>query len=105
MILKPRKKPLPLQKLEAAIPRLEPNHRKLADMKEELARRMKGYIGEKKTDYHLEDLANKATILHSVCLEQNGKEFEMDTILITSQTLYIIESKNYERTITFDTHL
>src|SRR5699024_7650121 len=29
----------------------------------------------------------------------------MDTILITSQTLYIIESKNYERTITFDTHL
>ena len=53
MILKPRKKPLPLQKLEAVIPRLEPNHRKLPNMKEDLAIRMKGYIGEKKVDYTL----------------------------------------------------
>lgn len=105
MILKPRKKPLPLQKLEAAIPRVSSIPLKLADMKKDYAKRMKGYIGEKKVDYQLEPLASQASILQGFVLSHCGKKFEIDTLLITHHAGYIIEGKNYNGTITFDTVL
>lgn len=103
MIIKRRTKPLVLQKLDAIIPRLSPNFPRLAELQGEVSRRYKGHIGEKKVDYHLDRFANNYTILQGVCLEVEGKRFEIDTIVITQQAIYCIECKNFNGVITFDT--
>lgn len=105
MELRQRKKPLPLQKLDAIIPRLPKNFRRLADMQKDQANRYKGYIGEQKVDYHLRLLARKFTILKDVCLKVDGKTFQIDTIVITPYAVFPIDVKNYDGTITFDTIL
>lgn len=105
MIIKKRTKPLVLQKLDAVIPRLSPQFPRLAGLQEEASRRYKGYIGEQKVDYHLDRFSNKYTILQGVCLQVEGKTFEIDTLVITRQAIYCIECKNYNGTIIFDTIL
>ncbi|WP_188455886.1 nuclease-related domain-containing protein [Virgibacillus oceani] len=103
MIIKKRNKPLPLQKLDAIIPRLSPQFKKLSDMQHEAANRYKGYIGEQKVDYHLDLLPGNHTILHDVCLAVNGKTFQLDSVIITPHAIFPIEIKNFDGTITFDT--
>src|SRR5699024_10972360 len=99
------RKPIELRKLEAVIPRLHPNHPKLSEIKHEAARSYKGYIGEKKVNYHLEQLTDTFTILQSVTLNVTEKNFQIDTIMISDYAIYIIESKNYSGIITFNTIL
>jgi|SRR5690625_170187 len=103
MIIKKRTKPRVLQTLEAVIPRLSPQFPRLAELQGELSRRYKGYIGEQKVDYHLDQFARKYTILQGICLELQRKNFEIDTIVITQQAIYCIECKNFNGTIIFDT--
>jgi len=98
-----RPKPIRLQKLEAILPRINPTHPKYAEMEKELAQRIRGYIGEKQVDYHLETLSHKAIILPGVNLQNNGRNFEMDHFLATPHAVYIIDTKNFVGTITFDT--
>src|SRR5690625_2780935 len=105
MIIKKRTKPRVLQKLETVIPRLSPQFPRLSELQGELSRRYKGYIGEQKVDYHLDQFAHKYTILQGICLELQGKNFEIDTIVITQQAIYWIECKYYNGTIIFDTIL
>ncbi|MGY0691486.1 nuclease-related domain-containing protein [Virgibacillus sp. FSP13] len=106
MIIRRRPKPRPLEKVEALIPRIPSHFKQLADLQQDAAKRLKGYIGEKKVDYHLDQLAHRYTILHDVCLKtQNGKTFQIDTIVITQHAIFLIDSKNYTGTITFDTIL
>lgn len=100
-----RTKSLVLQKLEAVIPRLPQNHPRLPDLEYELAREMKGYIGEKRVDYFLEELAGRFTMLRGICLRVGGKRFQIDTLMITDNAIYIIEVKNVSGTVTFDTTL
>lgn len=105
MIIKHRSKPPILQKLDAIIPRLPHHFPKLEAMKKEAAIRNKGYIGERKVDYHLEKLANQSTILQDVSLRSEGKKFQIDTILITNYAIYCVESKHIAHTIVFNTVL
>src|SRR5690625_3796340 len=98
-----RPKPIRLQKLEAIFPRINSTHPKYTEMEKELAKRMRGYIGEKQVDYHLESLSHKAIILPSVNLQYSGRNFEMDHFLATPHAVYIIDTKNFVGTITFDT--
>ncbi|WP_106496245.1 NERD domain-containing protein [Lentibacillus sp. Marseille-P4043] len=106
MIIRRRPKPLPLEKLEALIPRIPPHFKQLPELQQDVARRLKGYIGEKKVDHHLDQLAHRYTILHDVCLKtRNGKTFQIDTIVIAQHAIFLIDSKNYTGTITFDTIL
>ncbi|WP_099159574.1 NERD domain-containing protein [Virgibacillus ndiopensis] len=103
MIIRRRTKPLPLQKLDAVIPRLSPQFKRLPEMQLDAANRYKGYIGEQKVDYHLELLPGNFTILHDVCLAANNKSFQIDSIVISPHAIFIIEVKNYDGTVTFDT--
>lgn len=106
MIIKRRSKPLVLRKLEAAIPRLPQNFPRLQEMKEEISIRFKGYIGEQKVDYQLEQLPRKFTVLHDVYLKSHGcKKFQIDSQVISNNALYIIVVKNLNSTITFNTIL
>ncbi|MFD1037230.1 nuclease-related domain-containing protein [Virgibacillus byunsanensis] len=105
MIMKKRNKPLPLVKLDAIIPRTSPKFPRLPDMKQDAAKRNKGYIGELQVDYHLDHLAKRYTILKDVYMRIHGKNVQMDTVVIAEHTIFIIDSKNYDGTITFDTIL
>src|SRR5690625_7644499 len=81
MIIKRRSKPLSLQKLKAIVPRISVNgnHMLIRELNKEIDKEYKGYIGERKVDYFLDILANRATILQSVCLRVNDKNFQIDT--------------------------
>ncbi|MFC4557956.1 nuclease-related domain-containing protein [Virgibacillus kekensis] len=105
MIIKKRRKPLPLEKLDAAIPRLSPQFHDWQNIKSDAAIMQKGYTGELKVDYHLEYLANQYTILQDVYLKVNGKNFQIDSAIIAEHAIYLVDAKNYSGTITFDTIL
>lgn len=105
MIIRKRKKPRPLQKLKALIPRLHPNHPNLESIKIDAAKRYKGYIGEQKVDYHLERIPMQHTIAHDVQLTNTDQKFQIDSLILTKKAIYIIETKNFDGTITFDTNL
>ena len=105
MVIRRRKKPLVLQKLEATMPRLSSRFPKLSEIQQDIAQRYKGYIGEQKVDYHLEILAPQFTIIQDVCLKNQGRKFQTDSIIITNHAIFCIESKNYDGTITFNTIL
>lgn len=104
MIIRKRSKPLPLQKLEAALPRLTQHHPRIQDITYEFNKLRKGYIGERQVDYHLEQLPSKYTILHDVYLKPpKRKSFQIDSLICTNNALYIIESKNFNDKIIFNT--
>ncbi|WP_373893860.1 NERD domain-containing protein [Virgibacillus natechei] len=105
MILKKRSKPLILKKYEAILPRLHPSFPRLADVRHEYNKSKKGYEGELDVDYHLEMLPREYTILQDVCLQVQGRTFQMDNLVITQQAINIVDVKNYNGTIIFDTAL
>ncbi|MEN1968830.1 nuclease-related domain-containing protein [Lentibacillus sp. N15] len=106
MLLRKRSKPIPLLKLEVLIPRMPLYFKQLPIMQADLASRVTGYIGERKVDYQLRSLTRKYTILHDVYLElPYGNSVQIDSLILTPNAIFIIESKNYKGTITFDTVL
>jgi hypothetical protein len=56
----------------------------------------KGFLGEKKFDKMLEILSNEWLILNDLLLEFNNTYFQIDTLLISQDTFYIIDIKNSE---------
>ncbi|WP_164667766.1 nuclease-related domain-containing protein [Virgibacillus doumboii] len=105
MIIKKRDKPLPLKKLDAAIPRLSSRFPRLSKMKKDAASRQKGYDGELEVDYFLEYLAGTHTIIQDVYLRVNGKNVQIDSLLASKHAIHVVDSKNLSGTITFDTNL
>lgn len=106
MIIKRRSKPLVLKKLETVMSRLPPHFSGIAKLQSDITKRYKGYIGEQKVDYHmLQLLPPKFTLLQDVCLQVNSTKIQLDTIVITQHAIFIIEIKNYNGTLIFDTLL
>lgn len=56
----------------------------------------KGFEGELKLDAMLEALSSEYFILQDLLLEHNNTVFQIDTLVIFSQTIYLFEVKNYE---------
>ncbi|WP_138419102.1 nuclease-related domain-containing protein [Aquibacillus sediminis] len=90
--MNPRKKSSELVTLEML------NHRMplSPDEKKRLAKLEKGYQGEKKFDGMLETLGQQAIILTDLLLETNNTKFQIDSIVILQNMLYLFEVKNYE---------
>ncbi|MBY7144617.1 NERD domain-containing protein [Virgibacillus sp. NKC19-3] len=105
MILKKRTKPRILKKYEALLPRLPPNFPRLADVRHEYNKNKKGYEGELDVDYHLKWLPHEYMILQDVCLKTQERTFQMDNLVITQQAITIVDVKNYNGRIIFDTIL
>ncbi|MFX3623267.1 MAG: nuclease-related domain-containing protein [Ectobacillus sp.] len=104
MIVKERKKPVKIQKLEALLRRLPPQHPKQKEIEENLAKSLSGYRGEQSLDYYLSFLPPKQQlILHDLRLKENGRYFQIDTLILTKAFILIIEAKNIAGTIFFDT--
>lgn len=58
--------------------------------------RKKGYEGELKSDEWLKDLSSNWLVLHGLLLEHNGSRFQIDTLVIAFEKIYILDIKNYK---------
>lgn len=103
MFIRKRKKPLTLQKLETLIPRLSLSCKQLPYIKQDAAKLQKGYNGERRLDFYLQSLSNNYYILSDVGLEFYNRKFQIDSLIISPHAMYLIETKNFEGTLTFDT--
>ncbi|RIU94767.1 nuclease-related domain-containing protein [Oceanobacillus picturae] len=104
MINKKRNK-TELDHYETLLSRMRPDHPQFREVESDYARRKKGYIGERQVDYYLEGLASEMTILQDLNLSVEGKNMQLDNLLISQHAAYIVEVKNFTGAITFDTAL
>lgn len=105
MIIKKRYEPVPLTKLKAVLPRLPRQFSSLPKIESDIAIRTKGHIGEKKVDYFVEQLPAPFTILHDVYLKNGQDTCQIDSLIMSNHAIYLIETKNFNGTITFNTTL
>ncbi|MBU8878123.1 NERD domain-containing protein [Bacillus sp. FJAT-29790] len=56
----------------------------------------KGFEGERNFDEWLKNLSNDWIILNDLLFESNNTLFQIDTLLISPETIYMFEVKNYE---------
>ncbi|MFK4998085.1 nuclease-related domain-containing protein [Bacillus sp. N9] len=56
----------------------------------------KGYDGERMFDSLTESLQSECLILNDLLLEINNTVFQIDTLIIFPETIYIFDVKNYE---------
>jgi hypothetical protein len=56
----------------------------------------KGFIGEKKFDLLVENLSCEWLVLNDILLEFNKSFFQIDTILICQDEIYLLDVKNFE---------
>lgn len=103
MIVKERKMPIYLRQLEALFRRVPTDHPKRAAISETLAKHKAGYKGEQAIDYPLSFLPDKKySILHDVRLFDQDHYFQMDTLILSSQFILLLEIKNITGTLLFD---
>jgi hypothetical protein len=106
LILKPKKLPLRILKLEALRRRLPVNHTSRKRIEEEYKIAMAGYKGEKSIEYYLADFSDeKHHIFHDLRFLHKGEDFfQLDIVMLTSHYLLILEIKNITGTLYFDRH-
>ncbi|TWI59847.1 nuclease-related domain-containing protein [Halalkalibacter nanhaiisediminis] len=104
MITKERKRPLKIQKLEALLRRLPSHHPKYEMIKEALAKSIAGFRGEQSLDYYLSFLpSNEFLILHDIRFPYDENSyFQLDTLILSTRFLVILEVKNIAGTLYFD---
>ncbi|PLT30725.1 nuclease-related domain-containing protein [Peribacillus deserti] len=104
MITKPRQVPLRIRSLEALLRRIPSTHSKRPDIKSDLAKWTAGYKGERDVDYYLDHMPEeKYMILHDLRLPFDKYFFQIDTLLLSSKFLLILEIKNIAGTLYFET--
>ncbi|WP_047980896.1 nuclease-related domain-containing protein [Ornithinibacillus contaminans] len=101
MILKERGESLELLQLEALHSRIPSNHRKKEAIQTDLIKLKRGIKGEKEIDYPLTFLDESYSILHNVRISDDNGYFQLDTLIITTYYILILEVKNWYGTIVF----
>ncbi|PEJ59515.1 hypothetical protein CN692_04800 [Bacillus sp. AFS002410] len=104
MIVKERKTPLILKKLEALLRRLPSNHPARYKIESDFMKMKAGFTGEKKIDFYLELLPkDEFSILHNIRLKNEENHFfQIDTLLLTCNYILILEVKNILGNIIFE---
>ncbi|PGS55999.1 nuclease-related domain-containing protein [Bacillus sp. AFS041924] len=104
MIVKERKTPMMLLKLEALLRRIPKKHSMRSIIESDFMKIKTGYNGEKKIDYYLDVLSMKEyNILHNIRLENEEKQFfQIDTVIITNKYILILEIKNMLGNLRFE---
>ena len=93
MIIKPRLEPLELLILRSLNNRME----LLNKEKNYYINVEKGFAGEKKFDEWMEEFLNEEwLVLNDLLLERKNSVFQIDSLLITAEKIYLFEIKNYE---------
>lgn len=92
-----------LDQLEALNRRLLDNHHRKSDIVNQLIKEKAGIRGENSLDFPLQFLPqDNYTLIHQPRVKDDHKHFQMDTILISSRYLLIMEVKNWFGTLLFD---
>lgn len=104
MIVKERKIPLHIKKIEAILRRIDSKHSKHSTLEEERGKRLAGYRGEQSLDYYFSQLPKKDFhILHDVRIPRfESHFFQLDTLILTTRFLLQIEVKNISGALFFD---
>lgn len=100
--MKEREKSLKLLKLEAVLRRLPKSHHRYSEVEKEFAKSLAGYRGEKSIDYYLSYLNDDYLIFNNIRLQDKKHYFQIDTLLVSSSFLCILEVKNIAGTLYFD---
>ncbi|KAA9011006.1 NERD domain-containing protein [Niallia endozanthoxylica] len=98
MLLKARTEPVELRALHLLNSRmsLPANERTRIENLE------KGYQGEMMFDQLTDKLQSEVFVLNDLCLEHNNSIFQIDTLIISQDTSYLIEVKNFEGDFYYD---
>ncbi|MFJ7639399.1 nuclease-related domain-containing protein [Peribacillus sp. NPDC097225] len=103
MIIKERKIPLSILKLQALLRRLPPAPPKIPFIMSELSKKEAGYRGECAIDFPLSFLETKEYfIFHDIRLQDQTRFFQIDTLLLSRKFILIIEVKNIAGSLYFD---
>ncbi|MCK6258408.1 NERD domain-containing protein [Fictibacillus sp. KIGAM418] len=103
MIIKERKMPLIIRKLNALLRRLPQHHPQRKDIEASFAKYMAGYRGEESIDYVLGFLPEEEYyILHDVRLSDGVRYFQIDTLIVSLKFILLLEIKNISGTLVFD---
>jgi hypothetical protein len=103
MIEKERTIPRIILILQALLRRLSSQHSKRTVISEELGKRMAGFKGEEALDFTLSFLdPKKYSILNDLRIPYKTNFFQIDTLLITTKFILIIEVKYLSGTAFFD---
>lgn len=103
LIVKSRKIPLKIRKLEALLRRLPQAHPKRKVIEEDLAKSAAGYKGEQSLDYYLSFLPeSEYFIFQDLRLFEKNHYFQLDTLILSPSFFLILEVKNISGTLTFD---
>ncbi|AJD92366.1 hypothetical protein JMA_30490 [Jeotgalibacillus malaysiensis] len=103
MIIKPQAVPQHIKSLEVIAKRLKPFHPKYPDIQRQLATLAAGHKGETGLDYHLSFIDPPHLILHNLRLKGELHYFQIDSTLIFSNAIIIIEVKNIAGSLEFKT--
>ncbi|WP_161487112.1 NERD domain-containing protein [Neobacillus mesonae] len=104
MIVKARAIPLKLLILAAILRRLPLNHEKYQAILEEFKRREAGYQGEVSLDYYYRFLPQqKYRIFHDLNLPDGDYNCQIDTLLVSPESVLIVDVKNMAGKLIFDT--
>src|SRR5690554_1462358 len=98
MLYKQRKKPYELEAFEYLDVRMHLSGRD----KQYYYSLKKGYEGERVFDSLTEKLQCECFILNDLLLNSNNTTFQIDTLIITSETIYLYEVKNLDGDYYYD---
>lgn len=104
--VKYRKKPGILLCYEALFRNLKKQYRNHRTLNESYNRYRAGYHGEMEVDYHLKQFPHdKCFVLHNIRLQIRNIYFQIDTLIISENTIIILEVKNLSGVIEYDSEL
>jgi Nuclease-related domain len=101
-LLKPREVPIKILCIEALLRFLKPDHPAIPKIKQDLKFRRKGYKGEQDADYYTQLLPDEFFVLHDLRLTFNGLIFQIDTLIITTKFILIVEIKTFSGELFFN---
>jgi hypothetical protein len=106
MIKKTQNPPIQLLMEEALLRWLPPHHKKREEIRQSSKKIKAGYRGEQDLNYYLSFLPGKDySILHNVRLSHENRFFQIDTLILTPNSAYIIESKNFYGHLYYNTRM
>lgn len=92
MIIKPRDEPVDLKLLKYLDLRMNVPEKE----KKNYLNLQKGFQGELQFDVWLKKVSGDKLILNDLLLETNNTTFQIDTLLVSQDTVYLFEVKNYQ---------
>jgi len=105
MIVKHYDKSIEVEKQEALEKRMPIHHPKRQIIQTDIRKKKAEIAGEKEVDYPLQFLdKDKYLILHNLRIKDHNGFFQMDTLILTEKYYLILEVKNWQGSIVFDSN-